>query len=54
MTKDRVACTRVCKGCNTMNLNLIVPLHKMKETDFKKLGIDFWSSDFTDTFSNGT
>jgi hypothetical protein len=26
----------------------------MKERDFKKLGIDFWTSDFSDIFSNGT
>jgi hypothetical protein len=54
MIKDRVACARVCEGCNKMNLNLIVPLHKMSETDFKKLGLDFWSASFTDIFSNGT
>jgi hypothetical protein len=54
MKKGRVARTRACEGCNTMNVNLLVPLYKMKETDFKKLGIDFWSSLFTDTFSNGT
>ncbi len=43
-----------CKGCNVMNAELIVPIHTMKEDDFKKLGINFWSSDFSDIFSNGT
>jgi len=37
-----------------MNAALIVPLHKMTEKDFKKMGIDYWSSDFGDVFSNGT
>jgi hypothetical protein len=26
----------------------------MTEKDFKKMGIDYWSSDFSDVFSNGT
>ncbi len=43
-----------CKGCNVMNAELIMPIHTMKEDDFKKLGINFWSSDFSDIFSNGT
>jgi hypothetical protein len=43
-----------CTGCNVANNALIVPVHKMKEKDFKKLGIDFWTSDFSDIFSNGT
>ncbi|MGZ4862553.1 MAG: hypothetical protein ACXV2E_07215 [Halobacteriota archaeon] len=43
-----------CTGCNVANTALIVPLHKMKEEDFKKMGIDYWTSDFSDVFSNGT
>ena len=43
-----------CTGCNIFNALLIVPLHQMNENDFKKLGIDYWSSDFSDIFSNGT
>ena len=43
-----------CNSCNVMNDALIVPVHKMKEKDFEKLGIDYWSSDFGDLFSNGT
>jgi len=33
-----------------MNAALIVPVHKMTEKDFKKMGIDYWSSDFSDVF----
>ncbi len=52
--EEKTVCTDGCKGCNVMNAKLIVPIHKMKEDDFKKLGINFWSSDFSDIFSNGT
>jgi hypothetical protein len=47
-------CNNGCTGCNAANIALIVPLHEMKEEDFKKMGIDYWSSDFSDVFSNGT
>ena len=50
----KISCNDSCKGCNVANNALIVPVHKMKEKDFKKLGIDFWTSDFSDIFSNGT
>lgn len=43
-----------CKRCNICNTQLIVPLHQMNEKDFKKLGIDYWGSDFSNIFSNGT
>ncbi len=52
--KETTSCKDGCRGCNVMNAALIVPIHKMKEDDFKKLGINFWSSDFSDIFSNGT
>jgi hypothetical protein len=55
MARSRKAlCVDGCKGCNAMNAALIVPVHKMTEKDFKKMGIDYWSSDFSDVFSNGT
>jgi hypothetical protein len=55
VTKSRkILCNDGCKGCNVANTALIVPVHKMKEKDFKKLGIDFWTSDFSNIFSNGT
>ena len=55
MTRPRkILCNDGCKGCKVANTALIVPVHKMKESDFKKLGIDFWTSDFSDIFSNGT
>jgi hypothetical protein len=50
----KVVCGDGCKGCNVMNAALIVPVHKMTEKDFKKMGIDYWSSDFNGVFSNGT
>ena len=50
----KISCNDGCTGCNVANNALIVPVHKMKEKDFKKLGIDFWTSDFSDIFSNGT
>jgi len=50
----KALCTDGCNGCNVMNAALIVPVHKMTEKDFKKMGIDYWSSDFGDVFSNGT
>ncbi len=50
----KTLCNDGCTGCNVANAALIVPLHKMKEEDFKKMGIDYWSSDFCDVFSNGT
>jgi hypothetical protein len=50
----KVVCGDGCNGCNVMNAALIVPVHKMTEKDFKKMGIDYWSSDFSDVFSNGT
>lgn len=50
----KILCKDGCTGCNVANTALIVPVHKMKEKDFKKLGIDFWTSDFSDIFSNGT
>ena len=54
MTDKKKNCSDGCKGCNFMNPALIMPLHKMTETDFKKMGIDYWLSDFGDVFSNGT
>ncbi len=55
MPHDKTAlCRDGCKGCNIMNIALLVPIHRMNEDDFKKLGIDYWSSDFGDIFSNGT
>jgi hypothetical protein len=50
----KISSTHSCTGCNVANNALIVPVHKMKDKDFKKLGIDFWTSDFSDIFSNGT
>lgn len=50
----KTLCNDGCTGCNVANIALIVPLHKMKEKDFKKMGIDYWSSDFSDVFSNRT
>ncbi|MDD1721688.1 MAG: hypothetical protein LUP95_06870 [Euryarchaeota archaeon] len=52
--KETALCKDGCKGCNVMNAALIVPIHQMNEEDFKKLGINYWSSDFSDIFSNGT
>ncbi len=52
--EKKTLCKDGCKGCNVMNSALIVPIHKLKEEDFKKLGINFWSSDFSDIYSNGT
>lgn len=52
--KETALCKDRCKGCNVMNAALIVPIYKMNEDDFKKLGINYWSSDFSDIFSNGT
>ncbi len=52
--KGTAQCKNGCKGCNVMNAALIVPIHKMGEDGFKKLGINYWSSDFGDIFSNGT
>jgi hypothetical protein len=55
MTRSRkIVYNEGCTGCNVANTSLIVPIHKMKEKDFEKLGIDFWTSDFSDIFSNGT
>lgn len=50
----KTLCNGGCTGCNVANTALMVPLHKMTEEDFKKMGIDYWSSDFSDVFSNGT
>jgi hypothetical protein len=50
----KTLCNDGCTGCNVSNTALIVPVHKMTEKDFKKMGIDYWSSDFSDVFSNGT
>lgn len=47
-------CRDGCTGCNVVNTALLIPLHKMTETDFKKMGIDYWSTDFGHVFSNGT
>ncbi len=42
MARSRKALyTDGCKGCNVMNAALIVPVHKMTEKDFKKMGIDY-------------
>lgn len=55
MSQEKEAsCRKGCRGCNVMNAALIVPIHRMKEDDFKRLGINYWSSDFGDIFSNGT
>jgi len=55
MTRSKKALgTDGCNRCNAMNDALIVPVYKMREEDFKKMGIDYWSSDFGDVFSNGT
>jgi len=52
--EEKPSCEDGCRRCNIMNAALIVPIHKMKEDDFKRLGINYWSSDFGDIFSNGT
>jgi hypothetical protein len=55
MSRSRkISCHDGCTGCNVANNALIVPVHKLQEKDFKKLGIDFWTSAFSDIFSNGT